>query len=213
MSQDGRKLPFPVGMWDFGHCDPKRCSGKKLERLHMISSLRVGQRFQGIVLTPKGTKTVSPMDRQYVKDHGLAVVECSWAKLDQVPFGRIKSPHERLLPFLVAANPVNYGKPYKLNCVEALAATLFITGFEDEGHLLLDQFGWGHAFYDINEELFERYKQCTDAQSILQEQEKYLQEMQEEKEKPREMDLPPSDSEEEYEEVELKFDKFGNTIL
>ena len=44
-------IPVPVAMWDFEHCDPKRCSGKKLERHGLIKSIRIGQKFRGIVLT------------------------------------------------------------------------------------------------------------------------------------------------------------------
>lgn len=45
------KIGVPVAMWDFDHCDPKRCSGKKLSRHGLINSLRVGQRFRGVVIT------------------------------------------------------------------------------------------------------------------------------------------------------------------
>lgn len=39
---------------------------------------------------------MSPADRDIVAKDGLAVVECSWARLDDVPFSKIASPHERL---------------------------------------------------------------------------------------------------------------------
>ncbi|PCH41690.1 DUF367-domain-containing protein [Wolfiporia cocos MD-104 SS10] len=159
-------IDVPVAMWDFDHCDPRRCSGKRLARLGLIQELRVGQRFRGIVVSPKGTQIVSPSDRELVLRNGVAVVECSWARLDDVPFGKIASPHERLLPYLVAANPVNYGKPWRLNCVEAIAATFFITGFKEYAQYLLSKFGWGASFWEINEPFFDQYSRCHASEEV-----------------------------------------------
>lgn len=178
----GETSAFPVklAMWDFDHCDPKRCSGKKLERLGLIKSLRVGQKFQGIVVSPNGTGVVCPDDRAIVEEQGASVVECSWARLDEVPFNKIGGKHERLLPYLVAANQVNYGRPWRLNCVEALAACFAIVGRMDLATDLLSHFSWGLGFLELNKDLLEIYQQCTDSESVKKAQEEWLEQIEKE---------------------------------
>ncbi|KAJ4485442.1 DUF367 family protein [Lentinula aciculospora] len=176
--EDERRIDVPVAMWDFNHCDPRRCSGKKLERLGLIKELKIGQgRFRGIVVSPKGTQVISPSDRDIILRNGLAVVECSWARLDDVPFGKIASPHERLLPYLLATNPTNYGKPWRLNCVEALAAAFYITGFDSYAEILLSGFGWGGSFIIHGRHFLEKYKRCTTAAEINAAQDRVMEEL------------------------------------
>lgn len=163
---DVTSIEVPVAMWDFNHCDPKRCSGKKLSRLGLIQELRVGQKFRGIVLTPNATQTLSPSDSVIIRENGVAVVECSWARLDEVPFGKLKSPHERLLPHMIATNPVNYGKPMKLNCVEALAAAFYVCSMPAQGRLLLSKFGWGLHFPQINSRWIRAYRDCSNSTEV-----------------------------------------------
>ncbi|KAJ7066469.1 hypothetical protein C8F01DRAFT_1123391 [Mycena amicta] len=176
-AQEQVKIQVPVAMWDFDHCDPRRCSGKKLSRLGLIKELKVGSRFRGVVVSPKGTQVISPSDREIILAGGLAVVECSWARLDDVPFNKIASPHERLLPYLLATNPTNYGKPWRLNCVEALAAAFYITGFDSYAERLLSGFGWGGSFWKVNRTFLEKYKTCTSSEDVGRMQEQIMEEL------------------------------------
>jgi pre-rRNA-processing protein TSR3 len=54
------------------------------------------------------------------------------------------------VPYLVATNPTNYGRPWRLNCAEALAAAFAIVGLEEYGRRILVQFGWGESFWKVN---------------------------------------------------------------
>lgn len=182
---EGSRISIPLAMWDFGQCDSKRCTGKKLSRLHLLRELRTSASWPGLCLTPEGQQAVSPADRAVVAANGVCVVDCSWALLDQVPFKKLKvtntfcwlsrvhftlslqAGEPRLLPYLVAANPVNYGKPLRLSCAEAIAAALFITGFKDEATEVMGCFKWGPAFITLNEELLIKYAACADSAEVV----------------------------------------------
>ncbi|PWA74456.1 RNase L inhibitor protein-related protein [Artemisia annua] len=165
-----------LAMWDFGQCDVKRCTGRKLARFGFLKELRVGNGFGGVALSPVGQQCISREDSDLITRKGLAVVDCSWARLDDVPFTKLRCPAPRLLPWLVAANPVNYGRPCELSCVEALSAGLIICGEVENGELLLSKFKWGHSFLSLNRELLKAYSKCENSAEIIAVQNSWLSE-------------------------------------
>jgi pre-rRNA-processing protein TSR3 len=130
--------------------------------------------------SPNAKTIVSPADRELLEQYGAAVVECSWVRLEEVPFSRIGGKCERLLPYLVAANPVNYGRPWRLNCVEALAACFCICGHQDWAEIALQHFPYGQPFLEINSQLFKRYAACKDEEEIKKAEEKWLAKLEKE---------------------------------
>ena len=86
--QEEYKFPFRLAMYDFNQCDPKRCSGRKLLRADLITEVKLGQRFPGLVLSPTGTYTLAPRDRPFVEQNGLCVVDCSWKEVERTPLHR-----------------------------------------------------------------------------------------------------------------------------
>ena len=165
---------FKAACWDLGHCDPRRCSGKKLMKLGFMRGLNVGQKHAGVIISPNAKQTLSPADRELMEQYGAAVVECSWARVKEVPWSKIGGKCERLLPYLVAANSVNYGKPWRLNCVEALAAAFYICGHPEWAEQVLSPFSYGQPFLDINSSILKRYAVCQNEAEIKKTEEAWM---------------------------------------
>jgi len=200
-----KHFPIKLQMWDFDQCDPNRCTGRKLARLGYIREMKLGAPFRGLTLSPQADKVVSKEDRAIVDTLGISVIDCSWARLAEIPFAKMSRGAPRLLPYLVAANSVNYGRPFKLTCAEAVAATLYIVGHVEGAKALMAEFSWGPEFLRLNAEVLVRYEQCETSEEVKEAQEEYLKECFEEMavRKGEEDDLPSySDYEEEEEEGE-----------
>ncbi len=101
-------------------------------------------------------------------------------RIKEVPWSRIGGKCERLLPYLVAANPVNYGRPWRLNCVEALAACFCICGHADWATEVLQHFSYGQPFLEINSQLLKRYAACQTEEEIKKAEEIWLEKIERE---------------------------------
>lgn len=162
-------------VYDEGQCDPKKCTGKKLVRFNLaqeISSLR-GAPSRAVVLTPFSEKALSREDRPAAEAHGLLVMDVSWNNIDTFPALR-KDLRQRTLPYMLAANPVNWGKPFKLSSVEALAAALYIMGFQEQAIATLAKFSWGEQFLKLNQEPLDRYSQAETSAEVVRIQMEYV---------------------------------------
>ncbi|KAJ9195257.1 hypothetical protein DTO166G4_4806 [Paecilomyces variotii] len=177
---DSSRPPFKAACWDLGHCDPKRCSGKRLMNFGLMRELQIGHKYPGVVISPNAKRIISPADRELLEQYGAAVVECSWVRVKEVPWSRIGGKCERLLPYLIAANTVNYGRPWRLNCVEALAACFYICGHEDWAQEVLKHFSYGEAFLEINSQLLKRYAACSSEEEVKKAEEVWLEKIERE---------------------------------
>ncbi len=141
--------------------DPKKNTALRLAKrglVHLVTDVREVPRGL-LILNPFVREPVKPDDRDIVLRRGILVIDCSWSKSLHT-FARVRRflrGYHRRLPFLISANPSHYGKPYMLTSAEAIAATLYITGFKDLAYEVLSCFKWGLEFLKINYERLENY--------------------------------------------------------
>jgi pre-rRNA-processing protein TSR3 len=162
---------IPLYAYRDNSCDPRKCTVKKLEKAGFLKIFtKINQIPRNtLILDPTAEQALSPADR-FVKS--LTVLDCSWVVLDT---GAISSWRiRRALPFLVAANPVNFGKPCTLSSVEAVAAALYIMGEKERAAELLGKVSWGIRFLEVNKEPLELYAEAKDSTEVVKAQSLFI---------------------------------------
>ncbi len=155
--------------------DPKKCTAAKLVRLGDLREIRQARSVPrgAVILDPEAEKALSREDADAAQRRGLLVLDCSWNKLSRFP--KVKSGlRHRALPFLVAANPTNFGKAQKLSSAEALAAAAFILGDRECAEHLMSRFKWGPAFIEMNRDRLEAYAAAETSADVVREQARML---------------------------------------
>jgi pre-rRNA-processing protein TSR3 len=168
-----------------GDDDPAKCTARKLARFDRCTLHHSARATPpGIVLDPFAERALSPADRRLngsdpsgsqgtdSRRDRLVALDCSWDSAEREAFA-LDGIH-RSLPFLVAANPVNYGTPFRLNTAEAFAGALVIVGEREQAEDILSKFTWGHTFLELNAEPLERYAACENSSEVVAVQEEYL---------------------------------------
>jgi len=165
MSFAGRKHSIPLYVFHAGQCNAKKCTSKKLARFQLVSlfsSPRALSKRGALLLDPSAYWPLCPTDRVSV----LVAVDCSW-NYCEAAFASVHTAIRKRLPYLLAANPVNYGRHSRLTTVEAFAAALYILGDEHRARELLNKFKWGPTFLSLNAAALDEYATALTAADML----------------------------------------------
>lgn len=164
---------IPILVYDKDQCDPKKCTAKRMEKFGLAREVPLHKIPSGcIVLSPFGKETLSPADLKYAR-RGIVVLDLTWTHIDEIP--HIRGEKARKLPYFVAANPVNWGKPWRLNSAEAVLASLLILGQDEQAEPFFGRFNWAPEFVKINEGFLEKYRAAKCGEEIERIQNEYIE--------------------------------------
>lgn len=158
-------------------CDPEKCTGLRLESQNDAKVVKSTDKIPkySVLLNPFSEKALSKEDLESAENDGIVALDCSWGKIEKIKGIQSRAIH-RSLPYLVAANPTNFGKPTKLSTVEALAAALYILGKKDQGEKILENFKWGPTFFEMNKQPLEAYLKAENSTQVVKKQKEFIPE-------------------------------------
>ncbi|MBD60762.1 MAG: hypothetical protein CMB03_02705 [Euryarchaeota archaeon] len=153
--------------------DPRKCTARKMHSNgHAILHLEIGKiPRRGYLLDPMSEILLAPEDKGLIElGASLVVLDCSWKRIDEsISFIADKTSLQgRILPSLLAANPVSWGKIGRLSSVEALAASLAILGHFKQARGILSPFPFGEQFLELNKEPLESYANAESREELIE---------------------------------------------
>lgn len=178
-------MAFPLYILNERHCAPHACTGLKLARKGLAAEITANnttKRKGMLLLSPFSEEVLSKRDEKFAQN-GIIAIDCSWNRIRSrkaegkklnskiVEIFEKTSPIRRALPYLVAANPTNFGRPTILSTAESLAAAAYVLGEKEQAARLMAAFTWGHAFLELNLGLLEAYSAAEGAGEVLKIQE------------------------------------------
>ncbi|MHA1828841.1 MAG: DUF367 family protein [Candidatus Heimdallarchaeaceae archaeon] len=167
-------MDIPIYVYNFHTCHPKKCTANLLVHTKNAKEITIKRiSHKSIVLTPFSQVALSKEDLPLATRYGLVVVDCSWNNISE---GKsvLEKGTGRALPFLVPANPINYGVPSKLSTLEAVAASLYMLNDKQRALQILELVKWGEEFFKINKSYLEKYAKARTSKEVVGEQNKIL---------------------------------------
>jgi pre-rRNA-processing protein TSR3 len=156
--------------------DPKKCSARRMKKFGLITMYETVEKLPigAILLDPTAPKALSPDDKKFAKK-GIVVLDCTWEEVERVfPTLKSKLMENRSLPYMLAANPMNYGRPFMFNSAEAFVAALYILGYKEQAREVASRFKWGETFLQLNKEPLEAYEKAKDSSEIISLQKEFM---------------------------------------
>lgn len=156
--------------------DPKKCSARKLNKFGYVQLETNLKKIpkNAIVLSPFTKKSISKEDLDIARKNGIVAVDCSWKTAESCFNFLNKKYNSRALPFVIAANPVNYGKPFKLSTLEAFATVLYIFDEIEIAKEILNLYKWGPHFLNLNREPLEDYRKAKNSNEVIKIMKQYI---------------------------------------
>ncbi len=174
-----KKWKVPIHAVYLAQDDRKKNTAVRLSKKYKLSLHENLRRIprKGILLDPLCGKVFGPEDHHILKSgNSLVALDCSWKRIEESVEKISKKTRltSRTLPLLLAANPVNWGKPTKLSTVEAISATLYLMGEVEHAKNLLSNFNWGLEFIKLNKEPLDDYSNAKNSEEIIKLQFEYF---------------------------------------